>query len=280
MSTDPKQLYLSLLKQTLSFNLWQEPPVPLETFNYRRSSFRRGLISFFSRALALGRMQLVKTQAVSQAQREEGHIWPGYADTMIGLKRLDNIQSCVEIILRDDVQGDMIETGVWRGGACILMRAILAAYAIEDRKVFVADSFEGLPRPDPAAFPADSGDQHYIHEYLAVSQEDVEHNFERYGLLDDQVVFLKGWFKDTLPGAPIQMLSLMRLDGDMYSSTMDALQNLYPKLTVGGFCIIDDFASPACESAVSDYREQHGILTPIEEIDWTGRYWRKTELTG
>jgi O-methyltransferase len=275
MSNDPKQLYLSLLKQTLSFNLWHEPPIPLETFNYRRSSFRRGLVSFVSRTLALGRMQLVKKQAISQEQREEGHIWPGYADTMIGLKRLDNIQNCVESVLRDNVQGDMIETGVWRGGACILMRAILAAHGVEDRKVFVADSFEGLPKPDPAAYPADAGDVHYVHQILAVSQQQVENNFKRYGLLDDQVFFLKGWFKDTLPDAPIQKLSLMRLDGDMYSSTMDALQNLYPKLSVGGFCIIDDFASPACEAAVNDYRKEHGITATIEEVDWTGRYWKK-----
>ena len=123
MSTDPKQLYLSLLKQALSFNLWQEPPVTLETFNYRRSSFRRGLISLVSGILALGRMQLVKKQNVSKTQREEGHIWPGYADTMIGLKRLDNIHNCLEVVLRDNVEGDVIETGVWRGGACILMRA-------------------------------------------------------------------------------------------------------------------------------------------------------------
>lgn len=280
MGKDPKQLYLGLLKQVLAFNLWQEPPVPLETFNYRRSPFSRGFVYFLSRALALGGLQLVKKKVVSPQQREEGSIWPGYADTMIGLKRLDNVQSCVESVLRDNVRGDLIETGVWRGGACILMRAILAAHGAEDRKVFVADSFEGLPKPDPAAFPADSGDTHYIHRYLAVSQQEVENNFRRYGLLDDQVIFLKGWFKDTLPDAPLQMLSLMRLDGDMYSSTMDALQNLYPKLSVGGYCIVDDFASPACRSAVEDYRGQRGITTPIEEIDWTGRYWRKSHLTG
>lgn len=275
MGEDSKQLYLSLLKQTLAFNLWQEPPVPLETFNYRRSLFSRAFVSFLSRVLALGDFQLVKKKVVSQQQREEGSIWPGYADTMIGLKRLNNIQSCVESILRDNVQGDLIETGVWRGGACILMRAILAAHGAEGRKVFVADSFEGLPKPDAAAFPADAGDTHYIHPYLAVSQQEVANNFRRYDLLDDRVVFLKGWFKDTLPAAPIKTLSLMRLDGDLYSSTMDALQNLYPKLSVGGYCIVDDFVASACRSAVEDYRGQHNITDPIEEIDWTGRFWRK-----
>lgn len=280
MREDPKQLYLGLLKQTLAFNLWQEPPVPLETFNYRRSPFTRGFVYFLSRALDLGGFQLVKRQFVSPEKREQGNIWPGYADTMIGLKRLDNIQSCIESVLRDNVQGDLIETGVWRGGACILMRAVLAAHGAEDRKVFVADSFEGLPKPDPAAFPADSGDTHYIHPYLAVSQREVANNFRRYGLLDHQVVFLNGWFKDTLPNAPIKLLSLMRLDGDMYSSTLDALQNLYPKLSVGGFCIIDDYSLPACRSAVEDYRGRHGITTPIKEIDWTGHFWRKSQVTG
>lgn len=163
---------------------------------------------------------------------------------------------------------------------CILMRAILAAHGVKDRKVFVADSFEGLPKPDPAAFAADSGDTHYTHSYLSVSQQEVEKNFRRYGLFDDQVVFLKGWFKDTLPGAPIQLVSLMRLDGDIYSSTMDALQNLYTKLSVGGFCIIDDFSLPACRSAVQDYRGRHGITTTIEEIDWTGIFWRKSQMSG
>ena len=109
-----------------------------------------------------------------------------------------------------------------------------------------------------------------------MSQETVAEHFRKYGLLDEQVVFLKGWFKDTLPVAPIEKLAVMRLDGDMYASTMDALVSLYPKLQKGGFCIIDDFgAVRGCREAVADYRAQHKIEAPIHEIDWTGRYWRK-----
>lgn len=200
---------------------------------------------------------------------------PGYADTMIGLKRLDNLQYCIETVLREGVEGDLIETGVWRGGACIFMRAVLAAYGITDRKVFVADSFEGLPKPDERKYPADKGDTHYIHTFLAVSKEVVENNFKKYGLLDDQVVFLKGWFKDTLPNAPIEKLSILRLDGDMYGSTMESLEYLYPKLSKGGFCIIDDYALRGCQMAVNDYRVKHRINSEMKEIDWTGRYWRK-----
>jgi O-methyltransferase len=155
------------------------------------------------------------------------------------------------------------------------MRAVLAAYGIEDRKIFVADSFEGLPKPDAEEYPADKGDQHHIRTYLAVSKDTVENNFMKYRLLDNQVVFLKGWFKDTLPHAPIEKLSILRLDGDMYGSTLECLECLYPKLSRGGFCIIDDYALSSCKSAVNDYRSKHGVNLEMKEIDWTGRYWRK-----
>jgi len=194
---------------------------------------------------------------------------------MTGLKRLDNIQQCIETVLRNNVEGDFIETGVWRGGTCIFMRAALAVYGIDDRKVYVADSFEGLPEPDPEKCPDDQNDALYKLSVLAISKEEVASNFKNYGLLDDQVVFLKGWFKDTLPTAPIEKLAILRLDGDMYESTIDGLNNLYPKLSKGGFCIIDDYALQGCQKAVDDFRKQHGIDAELHVVDWTGRYWVK-----
>jgi O-methyltransferase len=194
---------------------------------------------------------------------------------MIGLKRLDNLQYCVETILNKNVEGDFIETGVWRGGSCILMRAVLAAHGVTDRKAYVADSFQGLPKPDAGKYVADKGDKHHVHSFLAGSKEDVQNNFQKYGILDDQVVFLKGWFKDSLPMAPIKKIAILRLDGDMYASTIDVLENLYPKLSSGGFCIIDDYALPCCAAAVTDYRAEHGITSELKQIDWAGQYWRK-----
>jgi O-methyltransferase len=155
------------------------------------------------------------------------------------------------------------------------MRAVLAAYGIENRRVFVADSFEGLPKPDVATYPADIGDLHHTVDVLKVGQEEVESNFQKHGLLDDQVIFLRGWFRDSLPRAPIDQLSVMRLDGDMYGSTMDALTTLYPKLSTGGYCIIDDYALDGCRKAVDDYRMEHRIASEMCNVDWTGRFWRK-----
>ena len=134
-----------------------------------------------------------------------------YADTeavsMIPLARFDNIGSCIEDVLRNGVPGDLIETGVWRGGAAILTRGVLKSRGVTDRLVWVADSFEGLPEPDPDKFPLEAKAQsgpvmQKAHHNLAVGLEEVKCNFAAYSLLDDQVRFLKGWFKDTLTTAP------------------------------------------------------------------------------
>ena len=104
---------------------------------------------------------------------------------------------------------------------------------------------------------------------LAPGSAEVRRNFERYGLLDDQVVFLKGWFKDTLPKADIGALSILRLDGDMYQSTMDALNALYPRVSPGGYCIIDDYALPNCQKAVDEFREtQEYLRDRLQAIGW------------
>jgi len=202
------------------------------------------------------------------------NVWGMAADTMVGPKRLDNIQACVETILADGVPGDLIETGVWRGGATIFMRALLKVHDVDDRDVWVCDSFAGLPPPDPNV-PADQGDIHSELDFLAIPLEIVKANFEKYGMLDDRVHFVKGFFEQTLKDVPVERLALMRLDGDMYSSTMAALEPLYPKLSPGGFCIIDDYGLPPCAKAVEDYRKAHGIDAELVDVDGMARYWRK-----
>jgi hypothetical protein len=275
MDSRPDQLYLDLLKKTLSFTLWPEPPIPVSLFAYMLAPWKRKVLRAIDRLLTKKNWILAQNRRFTDEERRLGRVWPGYADSMIGMKRLDNLQHCVETALHENVAGDLIETGVWRGGACILMKGILQVKGDSSRRVFVADSFQGLPKPNESQYSADAGDEHHIHEYLAVSQSEVQKNFQRYGLFDDRIVFLKGWFKDTLPIAPIEKISVMRLDGDMYESTIDALNALYPKLSPGGFCIIDDYMLEGCRKAVHDYRDQHGISEPIVDIDGFGAYWRR-----
>ncbi|MEZ5165388.1 MAG: TylF/MycF/NovP-related O-methyltransferase [Acidimicrobiales bacterium] len=212
-----------------------------------------------------------------RGHRDDGNDWPPTAETMVGRRRLADVRRCVESVLTDDVPGDLIETGVWRGGVTILMRGMLEAWGDPDRRVWVADSFRGLPPPDADAFPLDVGHDLSDVAQLAVSADEVRANFERYGLLDDRVRFLEGWFRDTLPAAPIDRLAVLRLDGDMYESTIDALEALYPKLSVGGFVIVDDYGAwEPCRAACTDFRARHGITDEIVEIDWTGVHWRRT----
>jgi O-methyltransferase len=214
--------------------------------------------------------------AYDRGKRVEGQDWPRRAVSMIGERRMTQLQRAVEDVLARGVPGDLIETGVWRGGACILMRAVLMAYGVRDRRVWVADSFEGLPAPDPARYPADRGIAFHTFEQLAVPLDEVRRNFDRYRLLDEQVVFLKGWFRDTLKDAPIARLAVLRLDGDLYESTMDALAALYDKVSPGGYVIVDDYGGiAACASAVTDFRRARGIAAPIRRIDATGVYWIK-----
>jgi O-methyltransferase len=269
MSTELRDRYLELLKRSLTHSLYPagsdavgfppRNPVKKLIVNQMR---KRGLIA-------------VRVTADSEQMRAEGKDWPLFGQTMVGFDRLDNLRNCIETVIADDVPGDIIETGVWRGGASIYARGVLKAHDVTDRNVWVADSFEGLPPPNPEDNPADAGANWHTADHLAVSLEDVQENFRRYDLLDDQVQFLKGWFRDTLPGIRGRTWSVIRLDGDMYESTMDGLNNLYEGLSPGGFLIVDDYSIEACKQAVHDFREQHGIEEPIERIDWTGVFWRR-----
>lgn len=215
-------------------------------------------------------------------KRENGRDWPSVAHTMIGAKRLANLRWATEHVLRTGVPGDFVETGVWRGGACILMRAVLKAYGDpKGRCVWAADSFGGLP---PITHPSDAGDvttgrayvQHQDYAQLAVSLDEVRRNFEKYGLLDSRVRFLKGWFKDTLPSSFIQQIAVLRLDGDMYQSTMDALKALYSKVSKGGVVIVDDYLLPQCRHAVHEFRTKNSVGDTIKDIDGMGAYWVKS----
>jgi hypothetical protein len=246
-----QDLYLDLLKRCLTRTLFPDGCVNLE---------------------------LVPTGLYDPVARESGQDWPAEAETMIGWKRLSHLEQCVTEVIKDEVPGDLVETGVWRGGASILMRAVLKAHSDSFRRVWLFDSFEGLPRADSASYPADQGDTlANFNAYLGVSLDRVQENFTRYGLLDDQVRFVKGWFKDTVPAAQLDTIAVLRLDGDMYESTVQVLEGFYEKVSLGGFVIVDDYGALAnCRAAVHDFRSKYGIADEIQPIDWTGAFWRRS----
>lgn len=282
MTTDQRGditiLYLELMKKSLTGALAEDNDSILGGVRTSGSNSLRKRVANLGAAMAARlNLEVVYKKPYDPALRETGRDWPARAESMIGLRRMSNIQDCIRVIVQESVPGDLIEAGVWRGGACIFMKANLVALGDDNRTVWVADSFEGLPKPDPARYPADTGDMLHRRGGLGVGADQVRHNFDRYGLLDDRVKFLVGWFKDTLPKAPVESLALMRLDGDLYQSTWESLDALYPKLSPGGFCIIDDFGSHESQAgkAVHEYRRVHEIEEPIEDIDGYGAFWRK-----
>jgi O-methyltransferase len=271
-----RQLYLDLLKRQLTRAVTEDNDSILGQPNsWAPRSWQRKCGDAAGGLLRRAGLELVRKRPYNPETRELGRDWPARAETMIGLRRLDNIQMAVETVLERQIPGDLVETGVWRGGAAIFMRGILRAHGVTDRTVWAADSFRGLPRPDGERYSADANDD-YDYSILAVGVDEVRHNFERYGLLDDQVRFLVGWFKDTLPAAPIEQIAVLRLDGDMYESTTQAIRALYDKLQPGGFCIVDDYgAIKACREAITDFRRHENVDDEIVDIDGWGVYWRK-----
>jgi O-methyltransferase len=300
--TDPKDLYIDAIKRSVANILYEDLPV----FFYD------------------GQRQPVLASGFDLRRRVLGEDGPTSAHTMIGVRRLESLQACLESVLRENIAGDIVETGVLRGGASIFMRAVLKAHGALDRCVFVCDTFQQLHADLPRwlqvlfklvaslpslrlqkmlfmrlqahikekSFPtvAEPSDEmirfvmwtlknhRSCSKIRGASLEDVRSNFARYGLLDEQVIFLKGLFADTLPVAPLEQIALMRLDGDTFESTRDALALLYPKLSARGYCVIDDYNSfPDCRRAVINYREAHGIEDEIVRIDNLAVYWRKAE---
>lgn len=177
--------------------------------------------------------------------------------TMVGWRRLESLHNLLEDVVREDIPGDIIECGVWRGGVLIWTQTILNLLK-SDKRVFGADSFEGCPEP---RLPEDYGDIHHKHDHLRVPITEVEANLMRYG--HKNVTLLKGWFKDSLPLLPeSQKFSIIRLDGDLYESTMDCLQSLYKRLSPGGYCIIDDWHLGPVRTAVARFLG-HFKETPV-----------------
>jgi|ERR1035437_3185934 hypothetical protein len=250
-----REIYLDLLKKVLTNTLFSDEPDVTDEGQHR-------FIAAFTT-----------------------HYIRGPAVSMLPIVRMNNIQHCVIDVVERGVPGDLIETGVWRGGATIFMRGILKSLDVTDRKVWVADSFEGLPSPDPEKYPIEATAHQgavmtKVFKHFSAGLEDVKNNFRAFGLLDSQVEFLKGWFCDTLPGAPIGSLAVMRLDGDYYESTMDGLTNLYDKLSVGGYLIIDDYGEDDwtyCRKAVDEFRAARGITDPLLTVDRCCSYWQRRD---
>jgi O-methyltransferase len=195
--------------------------------------------------------------------------------TMGSPERLANVRQAAETVLREGVAGAFVETGVWRGGLCIMMKAVLRALG-EQRRIYVCDSFRGLP----AIAEGPDAELNSLHEnpLLSVSAAQVRENFARFDLFDDDVVLVEGWFADTMAplAREIGEVAILRLDGDYYTSTREVIDPLYDHVAPGGFVIVDDYGCyRQARDAIHDFWDERGIKPELIQVDWTCHYWRK-----
>jgi hypothetical protein len=159
-----------------------------------------------------------------------------------------------------NLEGDIVECGVWRGGMSIFL-----SHLFSDKNIWVCDSFQGF-QPLQNAKHSYSKERHtpnYTHGAtgpLAISLEEVQDHFKNYGLGDERrIKFLKGFVKDTLPNSGIEKISLLRVDVDAYSATLETLEELYPKVVKGGMVIFDDSCLYETKDAIINYFSHNNI---------------------
>jgi O-methyltransferase len=196
------------------------------------------------------------------------------AATMVGRARIDSLHDMLDAVRDDAVAGDFVETGVWRGGVCAFAKGYFEAHGMTDRKVWLFDSFAGLPVPE---HPKDDVDlQAAKYPMLAVSEAEVRTLFLRLGLDLSGCRMVKGFFEKTVPVTPVESIALLRLDGDYFSSTDVVLRHYYDSVSPGGYIVIDDYGVlEPCRQAVDTFRAERNIVTPMVQIDNGGWYWRK-----
>lgn len=267
--------YLELLRRCLTRDVIQEPFSPVRA---PPAAVKRFLFRAVQEVLARKQLTIVRHDETTDEDRVEGRGWPASAETMMGLSRLEFLQSCLVDIVKNDIGGDFFEAGCWRGGAVIFMLGALKALGDTSRRVWAADSFSGYPAPTAQSHEVD----HHLFrrsDYFSVSRADFEENIRRYGLLGPNLKVLEGWFSDSIPPAPIEKVSLIRIDVDGYEGVRDALKLLYPKLSISGYVVIDDIRQPGAKRAVDELFASLPVpeeLLPVPQKDQRAVYWRKT----
>ena len=205
------------------------------------------------------------------AARENGSDWPPFGFTMVGSKRVKNMRMAIEAVTSGSIPGAIVEAGVWRGGLCIFSKLLLDVLG-ERRSVHLLDAFGTLPYGSEG-----------VKDYLAVSLDQVKHNFRKFDALDTSVHFHRGIFQHTIPklrkalDAAHEQIAVLRVDGNFYDSHQDALYQLYELVPVGGIVIFDDCYSNAVLQFWKDFCSDQGAIESFTPIDQSAGWFRKVK---
>lgn len=272
-----RRRYLDLLSSALVNLVYPEHDLRIDELEECRPAGDR--LEYERRMRDLRYREPEKFAAIVQ-HKTNGSSWKRrparFAHTMIGLCRLDTLEYCAAWIFANGIAGDFVEAGVLQGGASIYLRALQITYGQPARSTWLCDSFAGPPPPtDTADRELAAGFNEPAEPWLAASIQAVRDNFATYDLLSENVRFVEGLFAESLPDAPIDDIAILRLDAGLYDATTDVLENLYDKVSPGGFIVIDDYNTyEPCRRAVDDFRVRRGIEMPLKRADWNSAYWQ------
>lgn len=195
---------------------------------------------------------------------------------MQGIEILYGLYSNIRYIVRHQIPGDVVECGVWRGGMMMLAALTLQHCGDTSRKLYLYDTFDGHPEPQGLDCELDKGMVKRTYDYWKERNvkwgyggrvEDVRKNLSQVDYPQDQIIFVEGMVEKTIPGTVPDRISLLRLDTDFYYSTRHELEHLYPRLSVGGVLIVDDYGTyEGSRTATDEYVDAHQLKLMFSRI--------------
>ena len=205
--------------------------------------------------------------------------------TMTSVDRVAALVAATRYLVANDIQGDFVECGVWRGGSTMAVAHTLIETGATDRHLYLYDTFAGMSEPGERDRMADgttaaellgTGGRYSAYQCYAGRRE-VMKNVLSTGFPENHVHFVEGKVEDTIPGIVPSQIALLRLDTDWYESTKHELTHLYPLLAERGVLIVDDYGHwHGAKEATDEYFQQNGFTPLLQRIDYTGRLAIKT----
>ncbi|WP_373511811.1 TylF/MycF/NovP-related O-methyltransferase [Persicitalea sp.] len=202
--------------------------------------------------------------------------------TMTSPERLISLIRAAEYVIEQNIEGDFVECGVWRGGSAMAMALTLERRRARNRQLYLYDTYEGMsePTPEDESFAGETAkklldnssreDARGVWCYSTL--EEVMQNVDSTRYPSSHLHFVKGKVEDTIPDQAPDKIALLRLDTDWYESTKHEMEHLFPRLRPGGVIIIDDYGHwKGCRRAVDEYLRDNGISLFLTRVDYTCR---------
>ena len=197
--------------------------------------------------------------------------------TLVPVERCFVLYQTVQYIIKNNIEGDFVECGVWKGGSSMLMAYTLQDAGISNRKIYLYDTFEGMTKPGEMDGPEekDQWEQGKVTDTLNnmcySPIEEVKANMDKTGYPAENIIIVKGRVEDTIPRTISSKISLLRLDTDWYESTKHELVHLFPLLEKNGVLIVDDYGAWQGARKATDEYFNKIPNTFLGRIDYTGR---------